>query len=298
MRTGRPRKPLILTSEERDRLQSLSHRARSQPLLARRARVVLACAEGLANNAVAKRLRCSLGMVGKWRSRFLKTRLEGLYDEPRPGAPRKVNDDQIEQVVIQTLESTPRGQTHWSTRELAKATGLSRMTISRIWHAFGLQPHRAETFKLSPDPQLIEKVRDIVGLYMNPPDHAAVVCVDEKSQIQALDRTQPLLPLRPGQLERGTHDYKRHGTTSLFAALELGTHRVIGQLHRRHRSVEFRKFLDRIESQVPAELDVHLIADNSATHKTAIIRKWFAKRPRFHVHFTSTYRSWITLVDR
>ena len=221
MRTGRPKQPLIVTEEERERLESLAHRARSQALLARRARVVLACAEGLDNKTVAKKLRCCLGMVGKWRSRFLEARLEGLYDEPRPGAPRKVSDDQVEKVVIRTLESTPRGQTHWSTRGLAKASGLSRMTISRIWHAFGLQPHRADTFKLSPDPQLIEKVRDIVGLYMNPPEHALVLCVDEKSQIQALDRTQPLLPLRPGQVERGTHDYKRHGTTSLFAALEL-----------------------------------------------------------------------------
>ncbi len=248
MRTGRPKQPLILTEEEHDRLQSLTHRARSQSLLARRARVVLVCAEGLDNKAVAKRLRCSTGMVGKWRSRFLQARLEGLYDEPRPGAPRKVTDAQVEQVVIQTLESTPRGETHWSTRGLAKATGLSRMTISRIWHAFGLQPHRTDTFKLSPDPQLIEKVRDIVGLYMNPPDHALVFCVDEKSQIQALDRTQPLLPLQPGQLERRTHDYKRNGTTSLFAALELKTSRVIGQLHRRHRSVEFRKFPGRNRS--------------------------------------------------
>ena len=298
MRTGRPKKPLMVTEEERERLESLAHRARSQPLLARRARVVLACAEGLDNQAVAKRLRCSLGMVGKWRSRFLETGLAGIYDEPRPGAPRKVSDDQVEKVVIQTLESTPRGQTHWSTRGLAQASGLSRMTISRIWHAFGLQPHRADTFKLSPDPQLIEKVRDIVGLYMNPPEHALVLCVDEKSQIQALDRTQPLLPLRPGQVERGTHDYKRHGTTSLFAALELKTSRVIGQLHRRHRSREFREFLDAIEAQVPAELDVHLIADNYSTHKTAMIRKWFAKRPRFHVHFTPTYGSWINLVER
>jgi transposase len=298
MRTGRPKQPLILTDEEQDRLQSLAHRARSQSLLARRARVVLACAEGLANQAVAKKLRCSKGMVGKWRSRFLKARLEGLYDEPRPGAPRKVTDAQVERVVIQTLESTPRGETHWSTRGLAQATGLSRMTISRIWRAFGLQPHRRDTFKLSPDPQLIEKVRDLVGLYMNPPDHAMVLCVDEKSQIQALDRTQPLLPMQPGQLERGTHDYKRHGTTSLFAALELKTNQVIGQLHRRHRSLEFRKFLDTIESQVPAGLEVHLIVDNYATHKTAAIRKWFAKRPRFHVHFTPTYGSWINLVER
>lgn len=298
MRTGRPKQALTITDEERERLQSLVHGSRSQPMLARRARVVLACAEGLDNKAVAKKLRCSLGMVGKWRARFLKTRLEGLYDEPRPGAPRKVGDDQIEAVVIQTLETTPRGQTHWSTRELASASGLSRMTISRIWRAFGLQPHRAETFKLSPDPLLIEKVRDIVGLYMNPPDHALVFCVDEKSQIQALDRTQPMLPMRPGQLERRTHDYKRHGTTSLFAALELKTSRVIGQLHRRHRSQEFRRFLDVIETNVPAGCDVHIIMDNYGTHKTEIIRKWFAKRPHFHVHFTPIYGSWINLVER
>jgi transposase len=298
LRTGRPKQPLIVTNEERQRLESLAHRTRSQGLLARRARVVLGCAEGLDNKAVAKKLRCSLGMVGKWRSRFLEARMEGLYDEPRPGAPRQISDDQVEKLVVQTLESTPRGQTHWSTRGLAKASGLSRMTVSRIWHAFGLQPHRADTFKLSPDPQLIEKVRDIVGLYMNPPEHAVVFCVDEKSQIQALDRTQPLLPMRPGQVERGTHDYKRHGTTSLFAALELKTSRVIGQLHRRHRSQEFRQFLDVLEAQVPAGLDGHIIVDNYGTHKTAIIRKWFAKRPRFHVHFTPTYGSWINLVER
>ena len=298
MRTGRPRQQLVLTDEERDRLQSLAHRARSQSALARRARVVLACAEGLDNQTVARKLHCSRGMVGMWRSRFLAGRLEGLYDEPRPGAPRKVSDAEVEQVVIRTLESTPRGETHWSTRGLAKATGLSRMTISRIWQAFGLQPHRRDTFKLSPDPQLVEKVRDIVGLYMNPPDHAMVLCVDEKSQIQALDRTQPLLPMQPGQLERGTHDYKRNGTTSLFAALELKTNRVIGQLHRRHRSQEFRAFLDTIEANVPAALDVHIVLDNYGTHKTALIRKWFAKRPRFHVHFTPTYGSWINLVER
>jgi transposase len=298
MRTGRPKQQLVLSVEERERLESLSHRARSQPALARRARVVLACSEGLDNKSVAKKLRCSLGMVGKWRSRFLKTRLEGLYDEPRPGAPRKVTDDDVEQIIIQTLETTPRGQTHWSTRELAKATGFSRMTISRVWRAFGMQPHRSESFKLSPDPQLIEKVRDIVGLYMDPPEHAVVFCVDEKSQIQALDRTQPMLPMRPGQLERRTHDYKRHGTTSLFAALELKTSRVIGQLHRRHRSQEFRRFLDAIEANVPPDLDVHIVLDNYGTHKTDIIRKWFAKRPRFHVHFTPTYGSWLNLVER
>jgi transposase len=298
MRTGRPKQALVLSEEERERLESLAHRARSQSALARRARVVLGCAEGWDNKAVAKKLRCSLGMVGKWRSRFLKTRLEGLYDEPRPGAPRKVTDEQIEHIIIQTLESTPRGQTHWSTRELAKVTGFSRMTISRVWRAFGMQPHRTETFKLSPDPLLIEKVRDIVGLYIDPPDHAVVFCVDEKSQIQALDRTQPMLPMRPGQLERRTHDYKRHGTTSLFAALELKTSRVIAQLHRRHRSQEFRRFLDTIDANVPADLDVHIVLDNYGTHKTDIIRKWFAKRPRFHVHFTPTYGSWLNLVER
>jgi transposase len=298
MRRGRPKQALRLSEEEHQQLRSLAQRARSLPAVARRARVVLACGEGLDNRAVAKKLRCSLGMVGKWRARFLKERLEGLYDEQRPGAPRKISDDQIEQVVIQTLESTPRGQTHWSTREMAQNTGLSRMAISRIWRAFGLQPHRSESFKLSPDPLLIEKVRDIVGLYMNPPDHAMVICVDEKSQIQALDRTQPMLPLRPGQVERHTHDYERHGTTSLFAALELKTSRIIGQLHRRHRSQEFRKFLDTIEANVPAGLDVHMVMDNYGTHKTAIIRNWLAKRPRFHVHFTPTYGSWLNLVER
>lgn len=298
MRTGRPKQPLTVTDEERTRLESLAHRARSQPLLARRARVILTCAEGLDNHAVAKKLRCSPGMVGKWRARFLKARVEGLHDEPRPGSPRKISDEQVEKVIIQTLESTPRGQTHWSTRELAKVTGMSRMAISRIWRAFGLQPHRTETFKLSPDPLLIEKVRDIVGLYMNPPDRALVLCVDEKSQIQALDRTQPMLPMRPGQVERRTHDYKRNGTTSLFAALELKTNRVIGQLHRRHRSQEFRSFLDLVEANVPSDLDIHIVMDNYGTHKTASIRNWFAKRPRFHMHFTPTYGSWINLVER
>jgi transposase len=266
--------------------------------MARRARVVLACADGLDNKSAAKKLRCSLGMVGKWRSRFLQGGLEALYDEPRPGSPRKIDNAQIERIIVQTLESTPRGQTHWSTRELAKVTGLSHSTISRIWRAFGLQPHRVETFKLSPDPLLIDKVRDIVGLYMNPPDKALVVCVDEKSQIQALDRTQPMLPMRPGQVERRTHDYKRNGTTSLFSALELKTNRVIGQFHRLHRSQEFRKFLDTIETNVRADVDVHVVMDNYGTHKTAMIRNWFAKRQRFHVHFTPTYGSWLNLVER
>jgi transposase len=229
----------------------------------------------------------------------VRDRLDGLYDEPRPGAPRTIGDEEVERVLTRTLETTPRGQTQWSVRGMAQATGLSRMTISRIWHAFGLQPHRSETFKLSPDPLLIDKVRDVVGLYMNPPEHAVVLCVDEKAQIQALDRTQPLLPMRPGQVERRTHDYKRHGTTSLFAALELKTSNVIAQLKHRHRAaVEFRQFLDVIEAHVPAGLDVHIIVDNYGTHKSAIIRKWFAKRPRFHVHFTPTYGSWINLVER
>jgi transposase len=224
--------------------------------------------------------------------------LEGLYDEPRPGAQRTITDAQVEAVITRTLEATPRGATHWSTRSMAQAVGLNRMAISRIWRTFGLQPHRSETFKLSPDPLLIDKVRDIVGLYLNPPAHAAVFCVDEKPQIQALDRTQPLLPMRPGQVERRTHDYKRHGTTTLFAALNAKTSDVITQFHQRHRSTQFREFLDLIETRVPASLDVHIIMDNYSPHKTALIRNWFAKRPRFHVHFTPTYGSWLSLVER
>jgi transposase len=298
MRTGRPKAPLVLTPAERTTLESLAHRSRTRPHLARRARLILLCGDGLASNVVARKLHVRQQTVGKWRSRFLRDRLEGLYDEPRPGAPRTIDDAAVERVVIRTLETTPRGQTHWSLRDMARATGLSRMTISRIWHAFGLQPHRSETFKLSPDPLLIEKVRDIVGLYMNPPEHAVVLCVDEKAQIQALDRTQPLLPMRPGQIERRTHDYQRHGTTSLFAALDVKTSEVLGQLHRRHRWIEFRQFLDAIDHAVPADLDVHLIMDNYGTHKTLPIRRWFAKRPRFHVHFTPTYGSWLNLVER
>jgi transposase len=298
MRTGRPKTALILTDEERTMLASLAHRSRTAPALARRARVVLACADGHTNHAVAKRLRVAPATVGKWRARFVGERLDGLYDEPRPGAPRTITDETVEQVVVQTLETTPYGATHWSTRSLAKATGLSRMTISRAWRAFRLQPHRRETFKLSPDPLLIDKVRDIVGLYLDPPARAVVLCVDEKSQIQALDRTQPLLPMRPGQVERRTHDYRRHGTTSLFAALDVKSSQVLGQLHRRHRSQEFRQFLDLIDANVPASLDVHLILDNYQTHKTPLIWNWLAKRPRFYVHFTPTYGSWLNLVER
>jgi transposase len=244
MRTGRPKASLILTAEERVELNSLAHRSRSAAWLARRARLVLACAEGLDSSTVARRLRMSPTTVSKWRARFIVDRVAGLFDEPRPGAPRQIEDGKIEELIVRTLETTPRGATHWSTRSMAKATGFSHMTISRVWRAFGLKPHRSETFKLSPDPLLVEKVRDIVGLYLNPPDHAVVLCVDEKSQIQALDRTAPLLPMRPGQAERRTHDYKRHGVTSLFAALDVNNGQVLGQMHRRHRSLEFRKFLD------------------------------------------------------
>jgi transposase len=298
MRTGRPKAPLVLTDAERATLIALTNRARTRPHLARRARLVLLCGDGLASTVVAQKLHVREQMVSKWRGRFVRQRLEGLYDEPRPGPPRTIADDAVDRVVTRTLETTPRGQTHWSVREMARATGLSRMTISRIWHAFGLQPHRSETFKLSPDPLLIEKVRDIVGLYMHPPEHAVVLCVDEKAQIQALDRTQPLLPMRPGQAERRTHDYTRHGTTSLFAALDIKTSQVIGQCHRRHRAVEFRTFLDAIDAAVPPALAIHLVLDNYGTHKTALIRRWMAKRPRFHVHFTPTYGSWLNLVER
>ena len=298
MRTGRPKVALILTDEERHRLASLAHRSRSAPHVARRARIILACADGTDSKVVARRLHVTPATVCKWRGRFVRQRLDGLYDEPRPGAPRTITDEQVEAVIIRTLETTPRGATHWSTRDMAKAVGLNHMAISRMWHAFGLQPHRSETFKLSNDPLLVDKVRDIVGLYLNPPTHAAVFCVDEKPQIQALDRTQPLLPMQPGQVERRTHDYKRHGTTTLFAALNAKTSEVVTQFHQRHRSPQFREFLDLIEAQVPRSLDVHIIMDNYSTHKTALIRNWFAKRPRFHVHFTPTSASWLSLVER
>ena len=298
MRTGRPKAQLKVSNGEWQALESLARRTRTAPQMARRARIILKCASGLDNQTVAQRLRVTPQMVGKWRARFVSDRLDGLMDEPRPGTPRQIEDAVIEHVIVQTLEETPRGATHWSTRTMAEASGLSRMTVSRIWRAFGLQPHRSETFKLSPDPLLIDKVRDVVGLYLDPPEHAMVLCVDEKSQIQALDRTQPLLPMRPGQAERRSHDYRRHGTTSLFAALEVKTGKVIGQTHRRHRSVEFRKFLDQVEANVPVDLDIHIVMDNYGTHKTALIRHWFAKRPRFHVHFTPTYGSWLNLVER
>ena len=298
MRTGRPIPPLILTAAERETLERWARRAKTAQAVAQRARLILGCAAGRTNTVVAHELRVTKQTVGKWRHRFLARRLDGLLDEPRPGAPRTITDAQVERVLTRTLETTPADATHWSTRSMAKASGLSRSAVHRIWRAFALQPHRTETFKLSADPLFIEKVRDIVGLYLQPPDRALVLCVDEKSQIQALDRTQPLLPMRPGQVERRTHDYTRHGTTSLFAALDTKTGTVIGQLHRRHRSIEFRKFLDTIDAAVPADLDVHLILDNYGTHKTALIRRWLAKRPRFHVHFTPTSASWLNLVER
>ena len=298
MARGRPLPSLTLSDEERDTLQSWTRRRTTAQALAQRARVVLECATGKPNRVVARALQLDEDTIGKWRQRFVADRLDGLLDEPRSGAPRTITDARVEDVVTQTLETTPRDATHWSTRAMAARSGLSQSTVSRIWRAFGLQPHRADTFKLSKDPLFVEKVRDIVGLYMNPPDQALVLCVDEKSQIQALDRTQPLLPMRPGQVERRTHDYVRHGTTSLFAALNVKTGQVIGRCLRRHRAIEFRKFLDTIDATVPRELDVHLIVDNYATHKTQLIRRWLAKRPRYHVHFTPTSASWLNLVER
>ena len=298
MRTGRPMAELKVSAEERATLERWVRRRSSAQALALRAGIVLDCASGMSNTVVARRRRVSQQMVGKWRSRFVRHRVAGLLDEPRCGAPRTVEDAHIEAVVVRTLESVPRDATHWSTRAMAEASGLSHMTVQRIWKAFGLEPHRSETFKLSADPQFVEKVRDIVGLYLNPPERALVLCLDEKTQIQALDRSQPVLPMRPGQAERRSHDYLRHGTTSLFAALDAKTGKVLGDLHRRHRSLEFRKFLDSIAAAVPDGLDVHLILDNYGTHKTVLIRRWLAKRPHYHVHFTPTGASWINLVER
>lgn len=298
MRTGRPTTPLMLTTQERDTLAQWARRRTTAQALAQRARIILACGKGQLNTTVARALQVAPQTVCKWRQRFLTDRLDGLVDAPRPGAPRTVFDTEVERLITQTLETNPPQATHWSTRLLARASGLSHSTVHRVWRAFGLQPHRTETFKLSTDPLFVPKVRDIVGLYLAPPDKALVLCVDEKAQIQALDRTQPLLPLRPGQVERRTHDYRRHGTTSLFAALNVKTGEVIGQLHQRHRALEFRKFLDTIEASVPPSLDVHLILDNYGTHKTALIRRWLLKRPRFHVHFTPTSASWLNLVER
>lgn len=289
---------IVLSAEERRELESLVRQRKTGQALALRSRIVLAAAAGGDNVRIAERLGIFRGTVGKWRERFARDRLDGLHDEPRPGAPREIGDDEIAETVRRTLETRPPGRTHWSLRSMAAAVGHAPSTIQRIWKAFGLQPHRAETFKLSADPLFVEKVRDIVGLYLDPPDRAVVLCVDEKSQIQALDRTQPLLPMRPGQAERRTHDYKRHGTLSLFAALDVKVGKVIGRCFRRHRAAEFRKFLDTVDAQVPGDLDVHLIIDNASTHKTKSIRDWFAKRPRWNIHFTPTSASWINQVER
>ena len=298
MKKGPQLRELKLTVQENNQLVEWTRRHKTSQALALRARIILACAQGENNSEVAKRCRVIRQTVGKWRSRFLDHRLDGLLDEPRPGAPRKVGDAKIEQLIATTLNERPAEATHWSTRLLARKLKLSQSTVSRAWRAFGLQPHRSETFKLSTDPLFIDKVRDIVGLYLNPPTKAMVLCVDEKSQIQALDRTQPVLPLAPGLPERRTHDYVRHGTTTLFAALDLATGNVIGELHRRHRSKEFLAFLRTIDTNVPAELSVHLVMDNYGTHKTPSVKGWLARHPRFHVHFTPTSSSWLNLVER
>ncbi len=298
MRIGRPTPPVILTVDERETLEQWARRPKTAQALAQRARIVLACATEDTNGDIALAAGVTRQTVGRWRARFAQKRLQGLLDEPRPGAPRKIQDAEVERVVRLTLESMPRDATHWSTRAMAKRCGLSQTAISRIWRAFALQPHRVKTFKLSKDPLFIDKVRDIVGLYLDPPDKALVLCVDEKSQIQALDRTQPVLPMRPGQAERRTHDYTRHGTTTLFAALNATSGEIIGEFHQRHRAREFRTFLETIDAAVPDPLDVHLIVDNASTHKTPLIHRWLARHPRFHVHFTPTGSSWINLVER
>jgi len=287
-----------LTEDERAELQARLRRRKVARGDALRAEIVLLAAEGMTNLAITERLGVARMTVATWRGRFAERRLEGLLDEPRPGAPRTVNDAKVSEVVTATLETLPTGRTHWSSRGMPKAAGLAPSTMQRIWKAFALQPHRTETFKLSTDPLFVEKVRDIVGLYLSLPERALVLCVDEKSQIQALDRTQPMLPMRPGQLERRTHDYKRHGTTSLFAALNVKTGNVIGRCMPRHRAAEFRRFLDAVEVNVPKELDIHVVMDNASSHKTQLIRAWFAKRPRWHVHYTPTSSSWINQVER
>jgi len=298
MAVGRPLPPLHLNQDERETLERWTRRRKTAQALALRARLILSCAAGKKNGEVAAAFHVARPTVGKWRARFIERRLDGLLDEPRPGAPRTISDGDVEEVITKTLESVPKDATHWSTRSMAEACGLTQSAVSRIWRAFALQPHRTETFKLSKDPLFIEKVRDIVGLYLNPPDRALVLCVDEKSQIQALDRSQPILPMRPGLIERRTHDYTRYGTTSLFAALDAKTGEVSGECHRRHRAVEFRKFLDTIDGAVPVDLDVHMILDNYGTHKTPMIQRWLAKRPRYHLHFTPTSASWLNLVER
>jgi transposase len=297
-RTGRPKAELVLAEDEREQLLGWSRRAKSAQALVLRSRIVLACAGGADNKAVAAQLGCAAATVGKWRSRFVEHRLDGLTDEARPGRPATITADQVEDVVVATLESAPANATHWSRAKMAERTGLSTSTIGRIWKAFDLKPHRAKGFKLSTDPLFVQKVYDIVGLYLDPPEAAVVLSVDEKSQVQALARSQPAFPMMPGMPEKRTHDYVRHGTTSLFAALNVDDGTVISALHRRHRSVEFKKFLAKIDAEVPDHLDVHLICDNYGTHKHPIVTRWLADHPRFHMHFTPTYSSWINQVER
>lgn len=294
---GRPLAPLTLSESERVELRSIM-RSRSMPQsLATRARIVLLSADGESNTDIAERLGLSKPTVGIWRKRYLMQRIAGLYDEPRPGGPRSIRDEQVATLLRKTLKTQPQGGTHWSCRSIAVETKLSKSTVQRVWKAFGLQPHRQKHFKISTDPFFVEKVRDIVGLYLNPPDHAVVLCVDEKSQIQALDRTAPLLPLGLGYVEGVTHDYVRHGTTTLFAALDIATGRVLTKCKQRHRHQEFLQFLRHIEASVPKKLDVHLVVDNYVTHKHESVRRWLAARPRFHIHYTPTYSSWLNQVE-
>jgi transposase len=289
---------VVLSDDEREQLQAWVRRPKSAQALAVRSRIVLACEGDSSNTQIARELGVTRGMVTKWRNRFAVDRLDGLLDEPRPGRPRIVEDARIEELVTATLETAPRDATHWSTRSMAEHLGLSQSMVSRVWRAFGLAPHKQDSWKLSKDPLFVAKVRDVVGLYLDPPERALVLCVDEKTQIQALNRTAPVFPMLPGTPARASHDYVRHGTSSLYAALDLSTGKVIGALHSRHRASEFLAFLKTIEASVPADLDVHLVLDNASTHKTPAVKRWLLAHPRFVLHFTPTSSSWLNLVER